>query len=112
LLAAVRIVARGDALLDPAVTRAVIEEFSRRPNRRNDLAQKLEELTARELEVFRLLARGLSNAEIAAKLVVGDGTIKTHVARVLQKLDLRDRVQAAIYAYESGLVEAGAAETD
>jgi len=111
LLAAVRIIARGDALLDPAVTRAVIEEFSRRPNKRTDLAQKLEELTARELEVFRLLARGLSNAEIAAKLVVGDGTIKTHVARVLQKLDLRDRVQAAIYAYESGLVEAGAAET-
>ena len=112
LLAAVRVVARGDALLDPAVTRAVIEEFSRRPTRRSDLAQRLEEVTARELEVLQLLARGLSNAEIAARLVVSDGTVKTHVARILQKLDLRDRLQAAIYAYESGLVEAGAVDGD
>jgi RNA polymerase sigma factor (sigma-70 family) len=108
LLAGVRIVARGDALLDPSVTRSVIEEFSRKPRRVEGLEQKLEELTARELEVLQLLARGLSNAEIAAELVVSDGTVKTHVARVLQKLGLRDRVQAVIFAYESGLVEAGA----
>ncbi len=106
----VRIVARGDALLDPSITRAVIEEFSRRPRRPDDLAQKLEDLTARELEVLQGLARGLSNAEIAAELVVSDGTVKTHVARVLQKLNLRDRVQAVIFAYESGLVEIGAVE--
>ena len=111
-LAAVRVVARGDALLDPSVTRAVIEEFSRKPPRRNDLAQRLETLTAREHEVLQLLARGLSNAEIAAELVVSDGTVKTHVARVLQKLDLRDRVQAVIFAYESGFVEVGVVEGD
>ena len=111
LLAGVRIVARGDALLDPSVTRSVIEEFSRKPRRDKDLGQKLEELTTRELEVLQLLARGLSNAEIAAELVVSDGTVKTHVARVLQKLGLRDRVQAVIFAYESGLVEAGARPT-
>ena len=107
LLAGVRVVARGDALLDPSVTRAVIEEYARKPRRREDLAHKLDDLTPRELEVLRFLARGLSNAEIAAELVVSDGTVKTHVARVLQKLDLRDRVQAVIYAYESGLVEIG-----
>ena len=110
LLAAVRVVARGDALLDPAITRTVIEEFRRKPPRPDGLAQKLEALTARELEVLQLLARGLSNAEIAAELVVGDGTVKTHVARILQKLDLRDRVQAVIFAYESGLVEVGVAD--
>lgn len=108
LLAGVHVVARGDALLDPSITRAVIEEVARRPRRRDDLARRLDDLTARELEVLRLLARGLSNAEIAAELVVGDGTVKTHVSRILQKLDLRDRVQAVIVAYESGLVEAGA----
>ena len=106
------VVARGDALLDPAVTRAVIEEFSRRPRRTDSLAHKLEDLTARELEVLQRLARGLSNAEIAAELVVSDGTVKTHVARILQKLDLRDRVQAVIFAYESGLVEIGVIEHD
>lgn len=110
LLAAVRIIARGDALLDPLITRTVIEEFSRRPRKRDDLAPLLDALTARELEVLELLARGLSNAEIAARLVVSDGTAKTHVARVLQKLDLRDRVQAVIFAYESGLVEIGTVE--
>jgi len=110
-LAAVRVVARGDALLDPTVTRAVIEDYARKPRRRDDLAERLERLTARELEVLRLLARGLSNAEIAAELVVSDGTVKTHVARILQKLDLRDRVQAVILAYESGLIEIGAAGT-
>jgi len=109
-LTAVRVVARGDALLDPAVTRAVIEEFARRPIKRNDLVRRLDDLTARELEVLQLLARGLSNAEIAAELVVSDGTVKTHVARVLHKLDLRDRVQAVIFAYESGLVEVGVIE--
>jgi len=112
LLAGVHIVARGDALLDPAITRAVIEEFTRKPRRPDDFGQKLEELTPRELEVLQRLARGLSNAEIAAALVVSDGTVKTHVARVLQKLDLRDRVQAVIFAYESGLVEIGVNEHD
>jgi DNA-binding NarL/FixJ family response regulator len=107
LLAGVRIVARGDALLDPSITRAVIEQYARAPRRRDDLTRRLDELTAREREVLGLLARGLSNAEIAAELVVGDGTVKTHVARVLQKLDLRDRVQAVVYAYEAGVVEAG-----
>ena len=112
LLAGVHIVARGDALLDPAVTRAVIEQFSRTPRPPDRLAQKLEGLTARELEVLQSLARGLSNAEIAAEFVISDGTVKTHVARILQKLHLRDRVQAVIFAYESGLVEIGAARQD
>jgi len=107
LLAGVRIIARGDALLDPTITRAVIEDYARAPRRRKDLAEKLAQLTPRELEVLELLARGLSNAEIASELVVSDGTVKTHVARILQKLDLRDRVQAVIVAYESGLVEVG-----
>ena len=109
LLAAVRIVARGDALLDPAITRVVIEEFARKPAVRRELAAKLEELTDREREVFSLLARGLANQDIAKQLVVSDGTVKTHVAHVLRKLDLRDRIQAVIYAYESGLVQPGAA---
>jgi len=112
LLAGVRVVARGDALLDPSITRAVIEDYTRRPRRSADLAEKLNSLTARELEVLRLVARGQSNAEIAAELVVSDGTVKTHVARILQKLGVRDRVQAVIVAYESGFVEAGAAETE
>jgi DNA-binding NarL/FixJ family response regulator len=112
LLAGVHIVARGDALLDPAVTRAVIEQFSRAPRPPDYLAQKLEGLTARELEVLQSLARGLSNAEIAAEFVISDGTVKTHVARILRKLNLRDRVQAVIFAYESGLVEIGAARQD
>jgi DNA-binding NarL/FixJ family response regulator len=110
LLAGVHIVARGDALLDPSITRAVIEEFRRKPRRPDDLAQRLEALTARELEVLQRLACGLSNAEIAAELVVSDGTVKTHVARILQKLVLRDRVQAVIFAYECGLVEVGVVE--
>ena len=108
LLSAVHVIDRGDALLDPSITRAVIEEFGRRPLRA-DLAGKLEDLTAREREVLELLARGLSNAEIAARFVVSEGTVKTHVASVLRKLGLRDRVQAVIYAYESGLVEPGVA---
>ncbi len=112
LLAAVRIVARGDALLDPAITRVVIEEFARQPVVRRELAAKLKELTDREREVFSLLASGLSNQDIAKILVVTDGTVKTHVAHVLRKLGLRDRVQAVIYAYESGLVQPGASERD
>jgi RNA polymerase sigma factor (sigma-70 family) len=106
LLAAVHVVGRGDALLDPSITRTVIEEFARKPIRR-ELAARLEDLTEREREVFALIARGLSNAEIARELVVSEGTVKTHVARVLLKLELRDRVQAVIYAYESGEIEAG-----
>ena len=108
LLSAVHVIDRGDALLDPSITRAVVEEFARRPLR-TDLAGKLEDLTAREREVLELLARGLSNGEIAARFVLSEGTVKTHVASVLRKLGLRDRVQAVIYAYESGLVEPGVA---
>jgi DNA-binding NarL/FixJ family response regulator len=108
LLMAVHLVARGDALLDPAITRTVIEAFASRPTIQRELAAKLEELTSREREVFGLVARGLSNAEIARELVVTDGTVKTHVAHLLLKLGLRDRVQAVIYAYESGAVEPGA----
>ena len=107
LLAAVHVVSRGDALLDPAITRTVIEEFARKPAVRRELAAKLDELTGREREVFGLVARGLSNAEIARELVVSDGTVKSHVARILLKLGLRDRVQAVIYAYESGEAQPG-----
>jgi DNA-binding NarL/FixJ family response regulator len=107
LLAAVEIVANGDALIAPPVTRAVIEEFVRRSPSSAKAASDLDELTAREREVLELLARGLSNAEIAARLVVSDGTVKTHVAHVLSKLDLRDRVQAVILAYETGIVTPG-----
>jgi DNA-binding NarL/FixJ family response regulator len=108
LVAGIRAVASGDALLAPSVTRRVIEAFVRRPPptaREQDA--KLEELTTRELDVLKLLARGLSNAEIAADLVVSDTTVKTHVAHILMKLDLRDRVQAVVFAYETGLVEPG-----
>jgi DNA-binding NarL/FixJ family response regulator len=103
ILTAIHTVARGDALISPAVTHAVIEELGRRPVR-SDLATKLETLTPREREVLGLLARGLSNAEIAGDLVVGEGTVKTHVAHVLAKLGVRDRVQAVVFAYESGAV--------
>jgi RNA polymerase sigma factor (sigma-70 family) len=105
LLGGVHVVARGDALLDPAITRSVIEEFAAKPAVRRELADKLDELTPREREVFSLVARGLSNAEIARELVVSEGTVKSHVAHVLLKLGLRDRVQLVIYAYESGVVE-------
>ena len=110
LLEAVRVVARGDALLDPAVTQTVVERFAALPAPRPDLQAQLEELTPREREVLGLLARGRSNAEIAREMVVGEGTIKTHVARVLMKLGLRDRVQAVIFAYEAGLVVPGATD--
>jgi len=107
IAAAVRVVAAGDALLAPAVTRAVIEEFARREPPKAAPPAALEELTPREREVLQLLARGRSNAEICSELVISEATAKTHVARVLQKLDLRDRIQAVIYAYESGVVTAG-----
>jgi DNA-binding NarL/FixJ family response regulator len=108
LIDAVHVVARGDALLDPAITRSVIAAFASRPAARRELAERIEELTPRERDVFALVARGLSNAEIARELVVGDGTVKTHVAHLLLKLGLRDRVQAVIYAYEAGVVQPGA----
>lgn len=106
LLEAVRTVAAGDALLAPTITRRLIEDYLRRP--RPGTQARLERLTDRELEVLRLLAEGLSNNEIAQRLVVSDATVKTHVNHVLSKLGLRDRVQAVIYAYESGLVQPGA----
>jgi DNA-binding NarL/FixJ family response regulator len=103
-LAAIGVVARGEALLAPAVTRSVIEEFARRSPDEAPPLPALDELTERELEVLRLIAAGRSNAEIAAALVVSGATVKTHVGHVLMKLGLRDRVQAVIFAYESGLV--------
>ena len=104
LLAAIGVVARGEALLAPAVTRSVIEEFARRSPDEAPPLPALDELTERELEVLRLIAAGRSNAEIAEALVVSGATVKTHVGHVLMKLGLRDRVQAVIFAYESGLV--------
>jgi DNA-binding NarL/FixJ family response regulator len=107
LLAAIEVVARGDALIAPAVTRAVIGEFARRSPAPSPPPPLLDDLTAREREVLELLAGGLSNAEIAERLVVSAGTVKTHVAHVLTKLCLRDRVQAVILAYESGVITPG-----
>jgi DNA-binding NarL/FixJ family response regulator len=105
LAAAVRIVARGEALLAPAVTRGVIEEFARIPQpRRKNVPSEVSDLTPRERQVLDLLVRGLSNTEICRTLVISDATAKTHVARILQKLGVRDRVQVVIYAYERGLV--------
>jgi DNA-binding NarL/FixJ family response regulator len=111
LVDAVRAVAAGDGLLSPEVTRRVIEEFARRsPPPAAPGADALSELTERELEVLRLLARGLSNAEIADRLVITPGTAKTHVGRILMKLGLGNRVQAVVLAYESGLVRPGSAD--
>src|SRR5438874_2274830 len=108
IVAAVQIIASGEALLAPAVTRAVIEEFARQqPPAAAAPPAAVTELTPREREVLDLLARGLSNPELCEQLVISEATAKTHVARILQKLDLRDRVQAVIYAYETGLVRAG-----
>ena len=106
LISAIHVVASGDALLGPSVTRRLIEEFARRPTPLST-APALGELTRRELDVFKLLAGGLSNAEIAAELVVGEATVKTHVGNLLAKLGVRDRVQAVVLAYESGLVRPG-----
>jgi DNA-binding NarL/FixJ family response regulator len=108
LFDAVRVVAAGEALLAPTVTRRLIAEFARlRPRLRTAAAPPLLRLTPRETEVLRLIAEGLSNPEIAARLVVGEETVKTHVSRVLNKLGLRDRTQAVVLAYESGLVVPG-----
>ena len=105
LVEAIRIVAAGEALLAPSVTRRLLDRVaSRLPPANEDTIPALSQLTERELEVLKLMARGLSNAEIAEKLVVSETTVKTHVSRVLAKLDLRDRVQAVIFAYETGLV--------
>jgi len=109
LINAVRVIAAGDALLAPSVTRLLIEEVSRRPSvDAATVAPGLADLTERELEVLRAMARGLSNGEIAAQLFLGEATVKTHVGRVLTKLGLRDRVQAVVVAYESGLITPGA----
>jgi DNA-binding NarL/FixJ family response regulator len=108
LVEAIHVVAGGDALLSPVVTRRVIAEFVRRPPASaRPPAPGLDDLTARELEILRLIARGLSNAEIAAEAFVSETTVKTHVARILQKLRVRDRVQAVVFAYEHGIVQAG-----
>jgi DNA-binding NarL/FixJ family response regulator len=108
LVDAIRTIASGDALLAPAVTRRVIEAYTRRPMLRGDAAPpELSELTKREVEVLKLIAKGHSNAEIAQQLFLEQTTVKTHVAKILQKLDLRDRVQAVVVAYETGLVQPG-----
>jgi DNA-binding NarL/FixJ family response regulator len=111
IVAAIRAVARGDALLDPAVTASVIGRFAALPSPREDLKAQVDELTAREREVLSLMASGLSNAEIAGELVVSEGTVKTHVGHVLRKLGLRDRIQAVIFGYESGLLQPGTGPT-
>lgn len=108
LISAVRVVAAGEALLAPSVTRRLIADFARqRPATRRDPSLRLNGLTPRETEVLELIARGLSNQEIAGSLVLAEQTVKTHIGRVLAKLGLRDRAQAVIFAYESGLVAPG-----
>jgi DNA-binding NarL/FixJ family response regulator len=110
LVDAVRVIAAGDALLAPSVTRRLIEDVARRPALDATPPPGLADLTDREREVLQLIARGLSNAEIAERLYLGEATVKTHVGRVLTKLGLRDRVQAVVVAYESGLVTPGAGD--
>jgi DNA-binding NarL/FixJ family response regulator len=107
LLSAIHVIAQGDSLLSPSVTRRLIESFVRDHPSTPQPPPGLDELTARELEILRLVARGLSNAEIAEQLVVSSTTIKTHVGRVLDKLGLRDRVQAVVLAYETGIIRPG-----
>jgi DNA-binding NarL/FixJ family response regulator len=110
LVTAVRAVARGDALIEPRMTRRLLEEFARRPHATEPRVtpDMLKELTDRELEVLREIGRGLSNAEIGQRLFIGEATVKTHVAHILSKLHLRDRIQAVVLAYESGLIPAPA----
>jgi len=103
LIAALRTVAAGDALLSPAVTKSVIRKFAQLP--RPERPKAVDELTARELDIFRLMADGLSNGEISERLFIGDTTVKTHVTHILQKLGLRDRVQAVVLAYQTGIFE-------
>jgi DNA-binding NarL/FixJ family response regulator len=107
LIAAVHTIAHGDALLDPAVTRAVVERFGRAPDPDPVTASRLSELSQREHEVMLLLVEGCSNREIAGRLFVSEATVKSHVIAVLRKLQLRDRIQAVIFGYESGLVRPG-----
>jgi RNA polymerase sigma factor (sigma-70 family) len=107
LVAAVRLVRAGDVLLAPSITRRLVERFARRDEARAAVHRDLSELTPRELEVLRLLATGLSNAELAERLSLSPTTVKTHVARILSKLGLRDRVQAVVLAYETGLITPG-----
>jgi DNA-binding NarL/FixJ family response regulator len=107
LVEGVRVLARGEALLAPAVTRRVIETFAQAPRPDERLSDALAELSERELEVLRLVARGLSNGEIAERLVIGIPTVKSHVSSILAKAGLRDRVQAVVFAYESGLLRPG-----
>jgi DNA-binding NarL/FixJ family response regulator len=106
LVSSVRMVVGGDALLAPSITRRLVERFARRETA-EEVKVDLSVLTVREREVLRLMARGLSNAEIAERLFLSEATVKTHVARILPKLDLRDRVQAVVFAYESGLITPG-----
>lgn len=107
LVHAIRVVAQGEALLAPSVTRRLIEELNRRPEQHPRVVNGLDQLTERELEVLRLMARGLSNQEIADQLFLGEATVKTHVGRILMKLAVRDRVQAVVAAYEAGIVVPG-----
>ena len=106
LLHAVRVIAAGDALLAPSITRRIVEDYAKRPARSRP-GPLVEELTPREVEVLRLIARGLSNGDISRELVVSDATVKTHVSRIFTKLDLHDRAQAVVYAYETGVVHPG-----
>lgn len=108
LAAAVRIIARGDAVLSPTITKRLIRELTRRPQRVH--TSRFEILTEREREVLRFMAQGLANAEIADQLFISEATVKTHVSHVLAKLDVRDRAQAIVLAYESGLVEPGSVD--
>jgi DNA-binding NarL/FixJ family response regulator len=112
LVHAIRTVAAGDALLDPALTRKLMDEFTRRPAPGARAPERLSELTDREIDVLRLVARGLSNTQIARELIIGAATVKTHVSNILAKLDIHDRVQAVVIAYETGLITPGQPTTD
>lgn len=108
LVDAIRVIASGDALLAPSVTQTLIDEIARRPVGQPDAFPGIADLTERELDVIRLMARGMSNGEVAGELFLGEATVKTHVSRILAKVGARDRVQAVVAAYESGLVTPGA----